>query len=239
MEQPSTATRQRVGEPVQEVALTTLAQGRAADILPPGPGRSLFVLLEPELGRGRPDIILLAISSTALDAFTKGRLRLPSLTAARALDLTVADSDLGVTDKYARQLRRELLQAGWDLSSATRKPLVGDSIAIEAKVKDWNQALRQAAKYRDSCHRTALIMPPAASDRVSRAALEFHGLGLLESNDAEIAWRVPAPRRPLRPAIQFWLIELLTRGLENGTAYRFSSSAKPSKASRNVSTREA
>lgn len=239
MEHADTAIRQRVGEPIHETALTLLAQRRADRILPPGPGRSLYVLLEPELGRGRPDIILMAVSSAALSAFTRASLRLPTLTAARALDLTVADSDLGVTDKYARQLRRELSLNGWNLSDAARRTLVGDSIALEAKIRDWSRAIRQAAVYADWCHRSALLMPSKAAKRVPSSALDFYGLGLLDAKNSRVSWEAPAPKRHLRPAVQFWLIELLIRGLENGTAYRFSSSAKPLSASRNTSTREA
>ena len=226
-------TSRRVGQPTHERALTDALASSIARLFPSGPGRSTYIIFEPELGRGRPDAIAVHVSSAALAAVMRQGLRLPHLTASRAA-LAVDHTDgLGVTGTYGRALRSRIRTAGWTESRASAvSGLVVDSLAIEAKMKDWRRALRQVAAFRAYAHRAALLVPESVADRVEPVGLDVYQAGLLVELAGQAEWRREAPRQDLDPAASAWLVELLMRGLESGTAYRASSSAKLSRAAR-------
>jgi hypothetical protein len=136
---------------------------------------------------------------------------------------------IGVTATYGRQLQSRIRTAGWTESQASAvSALIVDSIAIEAKMKDWRRALRQIAAFRAYAHRAALLVPKAVGARVQVIGLDVYQSGLLVESGGRVDWERPASRREVDPATRAWLVELLLRGLEGGTAYRVSASAKPS-----------
>lgn len=229
----------RVGEPVHERVLTEALAREAGRLMPPGVGRSLYVLSEPEVGNGRPDAILLTISSSALSAFQRTGLRLPHATAARVLDVDMDDSGLGVSSSYARQVRGQLRTEGWSEAKVKASAhIVRDSLGVEAKMKDWRRAVRQLSRFRSSVNMSALLVPQDIEQAVDHKSLDFYGAGLITLTTNGISWSLPAQRRPLELARRLWLLELLVRGLESGTAHRFSAAANSSIASRNAATRD-
>ena len=213
----------RVGVPVKEGLLVDTAIRRLPKLFPPGPGRSLYVLLEPEIGAGRPDILALHVSSNGLAAHLSHRPRIPHSTAAKALHTASEDESFGVNREYGRRLRRSMVDSGWtpkEISDAAR--LVRDSLAIEAKLRDWRRAVRQAAKFSPLVARSALLMPQGLPVD-AELSLDFYRLGLLEAGPrSSVRWSHPSPRQDLAPFARLWLLELLARGLADGTAQRLS-----------------
>jgi hypothetical protein len=191
------------------------------DVLRPGPGRSVFVIEEADLGSGRPDIILVSISSRALAAFRDSGLRIPSPIAAKTLDPVLADEDLGVDAAYARTLRRDLRACGWSEPIAMRMSFaLHDSLGVEAKMKDWRQAVRQVSKFRRLFHRSAVLMPRRVLPAQSIQAMDFYGCGLLFQDALKVEWQRESSTNEPRVWAKLWLLELLTRGLGSGTAHR-------------------
>lgn len=223
----------RVGMPIQERVLTDALLTNTDAVLRPGAGRSVFAIEEAELGAGRPDVILLVVSVGALEAFRRTGLRLPSQLAARALDPAVAEDEIGVTKSHLRSVRRDLRARGW--SSASPEQLAGilhDSLAIEAKVKDWRQAIRQVSKFRRIFHRSAVLMPRHPLPEASELAMAVYGCGLLFEDNARIRWERESVGTEPQLWARLWLLELLLRGLEDGSAHRPAASRNTGKAPR-------
>lgn len=128
-----------------------------------------------------------------------------------------------MTRSYERALRKDLDDLGWTSSAAVRVAgIVSDSLAVEAKIGDLKRALQQVSRFRRGFHRSAIVMPTRRiSEELSRS-LDFYGTGLLTQGPEGFEWqRVP---NEVEPAIysRLWLLELVMRGVENGTAYRLS-----------------
>jgi len=225
----------RVGVPKQEKSLTDAFLASLPRLARPGPGRSVYVLEEAELGAGRPDIVLLTVSPAALERHIRSGLRLASPVSAKATDPNLSDAELGVTEKHAASVRKELAAQGWfspRAQSAGR--IVSDSLAIEAKVRDWRSGVRQVSKFRRFFNRSALLMPSRPMPEESFRSLNRYQCGLLfqlESNQFD--WRLPALPSDATPSawMNVWLLELLVRGLQRGSAYRLTSDRKASIAS--------
>lgn len=225
------ATASGVGTPTHEVALVEAFRQHVADLFPPGLGRSTFVVFEPELGRGRPDAIAIAISTLGLNAFRKSGLRLPSLTASQALINAATHSELGTSKRYSQQLHRTALATGWTVEYGLHvASLVADSLAIEAKVRDWRQAIRQVAAFRRYVNRAALITPREVALRIDTCTLARYKSGLIEESNGRASWAAPSPKSGIAPESALWLVELLLRGFDLGTAYKSSRDAKRSTA---------
>lgn len=169
----------------------------------------------------------LQVSTSALLAIQRRDLRLPHLTASRAVFASAESDGLGVTAPYGRKLRAQAYEAGWTVRRATATAaVVADSLAIEAKMSDWRRGLRQVSAFRPYAHRAALLVPHGVASRVTKENLDVYRSGLLEEDATSVSWAWPAPRRDIDPAASIWLLELLMRGLENGTAYSASALAK-------------
>lgn len=213
----SATSRPPVGVPIHEVALHNALDRQFSRLFAPGGGRSAFVLSEPELGFGRPDAILMSVSPSSLDAFRRRGLRLPSLSAAKSL----AGAGTNLTEKHARTLARDLARNGWT-EQALRDAggLIADSLAVEAKLAEWRRAIRQAAGYRIGAGRSAVLLPARIRSLVDERNLNSHGVGLMVEDRGRIQWSVAAPRAEISVSHRAWLLELLIRGLESGTAHR-------------------
>lgn len=215
-----------VGEPIQEARLVARLVEQAHALFPPGPGRSAWIVLEPSIGAGRPDALIVHASETARRAHATRGLRLSTPATARALS-DAPDDRLGLSTDYAREVRRSLDRVGWTPRAFQRSStVVSDSVAIEAKLGDARRALHQVAKFRSSAHRSAILMPEATSARASRATLDLLGTGLIIAKDRVLVWQVPPRRSELSASRSAWLAELLLRGTEDGTAHRISASRK-------------
>lgn len=226
----------RVGVPVHELHLIATFRRSAASLYKPGPGRVSYVLFEPEVGAGRPDAVAITVSRTALDRFMSTGLRVRNVSESRALFASDA-SPLGLTAKHSRSLKRHLAARGWTISELERaSSIVYDSLAVEAKIRDWQQALRQAAKFSIAAHQAALFMPVSAATRIPRPLLTSNGFGLVSSGDRGASWEVLPERREPAPYARLWLLELLLRGLESGTAHTPSALRKREIASMRDST---
>lgn len=213
----SETSRPPVGVPIHEIVLHDALGRQFGRLFSPGAGRSVFVLREPELGFGRPDAIVLTLSSSALEAFRSKGLRLPSLNAAKSL----VGAGSSLTDKHARALARDLERNGWTARDLARAAgMVADSVAVEAKLSEWRRAIRQAAGYRVGAGRAAVLLPSRVAALVDVRNLESHGIGLLAEDRGRISWSVVAPRSDTSTSHRAWLVELLLRGLDSGTAQR-------------------
>ena len=215
--------RARVGVPVHERLLTEAFVSRARAVMSPGPGRSVFVIEEPEIGAGRPDLMLVTVAQSSVHWYAQRGLSLTSPAAARVLDPQVSYADLGISRGYAAALRRDLATQGWGSEDPNRiASLVTDSLAVEAKIRDWRRALQQVARYRRHVHRTAILMPPRDLPAEADRSLNFYGSGLLRLDSAGVRWERQAVSNQPSIGARLWALELLRRGLGDGTAYRLS-----------------
>ncbi len=120
---------------------------------------------------------------------------------------------------------------------ARRADLVGASesevVAIELKLRDWREALRQATAYQVGADRSYVAMPLAAAARAHRHRYRFEaeGVGLLAVDDLGVV-RVPIDARPsprmlpfVRDGIVAWTtqppLEILPSHLEEAIRDRF------------------
>ena len=213
------ATTSDVGVPVAERALTEALDVFASRILPPGPGRSLIHMREVELGTGRPDAVLVVVSSAGLESRLQKGLRLPSLAHARVLESIRTGAPSGYSRRYSSQLTKSLQEIGWltqrnQVREVTN--LVARSLVVEAKISDWRRGIGQLAKARWACHDGALLMPMDKQHRVSRTALRHNRLGLLVARSEKVEWRIRSHHVELRRMADLWLTELAIRSLEAG-----------------------
>lgn len=213
-------SKPRIAQPIHELVLHHALDLNAMSLFRPGPGRSLYLIEEPEIGYGRPDAILVQINSGGLERIRKNGLRLPSLASARSL---VAQQESGVTPQHSRALVRSLIREGWsrELLIASSH-LLHDSLAVEAKLTDWKRAIRQANGYRLGTHKSAVLMPQSQIKNIEAINLDYHGIGLMQQVGGRVEWVASPKSSELSPAARSWLIELLLRGLEAGTAHTFS-----------------
>lgn len=229
-----TASRRSVGIPIHERLLTDRFLELSSAVIRPGRGRTLYVIEEPELGgSGRPDLVFVTMQSNALAKYRRSGLHIPSAAAARALDPSFSGSRIGISPSYGATVRRGAAARGWgDVDSERIAALLVDTLAVEAKMRDWRRALQQVSRFRRHFHRSAVLMPQREMPAASGRSLDFYGCGLLLQSQRHIEWARPA--KPGNPAIasRLWLLELLVRGLDNGTAYRLSDFRKRSNASR-------
>ncbi len=236
--QQSMKSRPTVGVPIHETALVRALEGRLSDVYRPGPGRSTYVLLEPELGQGRPDLMLVTISSSTVASFLSRNLRVPSLAAARALDKTLDAAQLGISEGYARSLRKSLTDSGWNDNDVKRyTSAVHDVTAVEAKMSDWTRALRQAIRFKSFVDQAVILMPSERVSKIKMENLEHYQIGLMSSDSTGIRWELKPTEMRTDYANRIWALELLLRGIDRGTAYRFSPTRKISKALRIDSVR--
>lgn len=202
----------RVGEPTHERALTSAMIRDAARLVPPGRGRVSFVLEEVDLPRGRPDVVVVVTSPNGFECHRRAGLRLSHPTAARLLDEELDERSWGVSPTYGRRLLRELQDQGWTHARARRAAdLVVDSLAVEAKMADWNRGIRQIASFRSEVHRSALLLPSSKTQRARETALDFYGAGLLSERDGRVEWRRPAAVSQPAIASRLWLLEMMLR----------------------------
>jgi hypothetical protein len=228
-----TGSDRRVGVPIQERLLTNALLANVDSVLRPGVGRSVFAIQEAELGAGRPDVILLSVSVGAVEAFRRTGLRLPSQLAARALDPALSEEDIGVTRAHLRSVQRDLRERGWSGAIVERSAsVVHDSLAVEAKVKDWRQAVRQVSRFRRLFHRSAVLMPSRPRSEASQLALDVYGCGLLLEHESTVRWERGSVRSEPQQWARIWLLELLVRGLDDGSAYRPTACRNTGRASR-------
>lgn len=202
----SLTTTRTVGQAVHEIALTDALTRSSTRLLPPGPGRSVVVIPEVAIGRGRPDILVVVVSMTSLNAYLGSGLRVETLTQARAL---IAGSALS-TPRGVKTLKKEGRE--WTDNEVRRySTSVFDSLAIEAKVKDWKQAIRQASRFRHLAHRAAIMLPGSAVSSRVEPYLRTYDLGFIGFNRSRPAWCVSASKSELSPANALWLLELAAR----------------------------
>jgi hypothetical protein len=227
----SNPTRPPVGVPIWEQALTDRASEYIYDLVRPGVGRQLFVIPEADIGAGRPDLLVLSVSPRALANHLANGPRVPTLVSA---GVALGEDPLPVSQSYQRTISRVLAELGISQDQARQAAgIVGASLAIEVKVRDWQRALGQAVKYRPIAGATALALPQRAAARVPAERLHRYGTGVISlSDDSPPQWRnYPLPG-VTTPTNSLWLLELLSRAIETGAVYtpsrrRKSASASP------------
>lgn len=200
------STTRAVGQAIHELALTDALRRSSERLLPPGPGRSAVVIPEVAIGRGRPDVLVVVVSMTSLKAYLSTGLRVETLTHARAL---VA----GASSSTARG-GKSLKNAGraWTDAEVRRySKSVFDSLAVEAKMKDWKQAIRQASRFRHLAHRAAIMLPDGVVLNRVEPYLDTYDLGFIGFSRSRPAWCVSASKSELRPGNALWLLELAAR----------------------------
>lgn len=216
---PRSRTR-RVGVPILEERLTSAVVASANEILSPGRGRRLFVLQELELGRGRPDVLLVVASPQAIQARARRALRIRTLTEARVLEaLTKGNLALaGVTNGHATSIARSLRDRGWlSRSGQVRQtgPVIADSLLLEAKRSHWRKGVSQLTRARFASHKAALLVPESSGRLVPRALLRRNHLGLMVVTDECVPeWVIKAPPKTPSLSADLWITELLVRSVE-------------------------
>lgn len=208
-------TQTAVGVPVQEAILLSRMEEALGSLIRPGSGRSLFLIREPEIGIGRPDLLMLVASSTGIQKFRMRGLRVPSRAAAKTLDPLHKEGHAGVSLGYERRIRRQLASEGWSRASVRSADLIFDSLAIEGKMHDWRRAVQQVARFSPLVHRAALAMPHSAVGRVDGTVLERYGAGLIQVGRERSSWLVPAAANNLSVGARLWLLELLMREFDH------------------------
>lgn len=205
-----------VGLPTHERVLTDALQRSAGLLLPPGRGRSLYVLSEVSGRVGRPDVLLLAASPGAVESSLRDGQRLANFTEAEILGSALTNQPSRHSKGHERGVRRRLHEAGWlDGAIAERRlGLVHRSLVVEAKVNDWGRGIFQLARTRSLAHTAALAMPASAHQRVDRELLRRQRLGLIRIHDGVATWQVRAPYRQVDATTRLWLSELLLRHVE-------------------------
>ena len=220
--EPSTvsdaSSRFLVGVPRDEALLTAAAIEQAHVLLRPGPGRSLIILNEVELGSGRPDLLLLAASKRGLLARASTGLRLANLTEARVLAGLYTGTPSGHSQGHVRAVTKRLQDLGWlaDQTAVQVSPLIATSLLVEAKVRDWRTGIGQLSKNRWAASSSALLVPAHVGRLVPRQVLRHNRLGLIAlSGSGQVSWQIQLRRRPLPVLADLWLSELAIRSLMN------------------------
>ena len=199
-------TTRSVGKAIHEVVLTDALSRSSSRLLPPGSGRSVVVIPEVAIGRGRPDILVVVISKSALNAYLASGLRIETLTQARAL-AAGAGSSAPRGGKAAKKAGRAWTDADVKRYSTS----VFDSLAVEAKLKDWKQAIRQASRFRHLAHRAAIMLPDVAVLTRVTPYLHTYDLGFIGFSRSQPFWCVSAKKSDPRPGTSLWLLELAAR----------------------------
>ncbi len=220
-----------VGVAKYELELTRAAAAQARRLYPPGRGRRLLVLSEVELGTGRPDLLLLACSSYALQRRLREGFRLMNFTEARILSVLLEKPSAtsqdgfahGISSGHFRQIRSQLADRGWVTPVGRREAeqrAIRKSLLIEAKVGNWHGGLLQLTRNGRMANAAALLLPEAANSKVPRNLLERYSIGLLLLDErGGVVWRRRGRERQHSTAANLWLSELAIRHLEMGLPY--------------------
>ena len=213
-----------VGVPKGEGLLVDDFVLQARKLFPPGVGRSLYVMREVPIGMGRPDLMLMAVSSRGLSRFLESGLSLPTYSAARALVFGEEDLNIAVSQTHVRSLNKKLRELGWSDKAILSSNLVHDSVAIEAKLRDWRHAAWQVSKFKGFFQRSGILMPhTGVSERtVEMTTRRRMGLMALNSHNKSCELITPFDKKDIDTAKRLWLLEMLRRGITNGTAQRLS-----------------
>lgn len=219
----TTSNGTAVGVPKAEAILMKSLLAASRDLLPPGRGRELFVLPEVELGVGRPDALLVAVSRSAINARRQRGLRIRTLAEAEILGAWFDDAPSRHSKGHVRSTLARARASGWMQGSSRSRAkagLVADSMLIEAKVSDWRTGINQLARARFSSHRAVLAMPEGSTHRPSRPALEKNRVGLAAvRGDGGITFVRQPKRRQLSTAADLWLVELVMRAVDTTEQY--------------------
>jgi|GEM_PF-4106927 len=207
-----------VGVPGAEKFLTDSLIRQSGTLFAPGRGRKIYRVLEPQMMRGRPDVLLTTISPSALISYAHQGLRLPNASAARVLDMDF-NNKTGLSINYERSMRKKLLEQGWTLTKAERwSSIVQHSIGVECKLKDWRRAVRQVAHFRSAFESAYILMPNNSTAPIRREFLDTYDAGLLEcSPDGKVNMVMPSNPKRLSVSSGLWILELVLRELENQT----------------------
>jgi hypothetical protein len=206
----TSSTTRAVGKAIHELVLTDALNRYSARLLPPGPGRSVIVIPEVAIGRGRPDILIVVISMTSLNAYLESGLRIGTLTQARALVNRDGDSVANAAESVEKADR-----VWTDVEVKRYSASVFDSLAVEAKVKDWKQAIRQASRFRHLAHRAAIMLPDSLGLERVEPYLQTYDLGFIGFDRGRPSWCVSASKRELRSGSALWLLELAARQIRS------------------------
>ncbi len=213
------SSRRVVGVPKGESRLTETVLHKPHQLIRPGPGRQLLILEQVEIGMGRPDILILRVSPSALKARRKSVPRLANLAEASVLGaLRSADiSASGLSLSRAQSVARSLRSAGWlDRRGDVRASpnIIADSLILEAKISHWPVGIAQLARTRWLVSGVGLLVPASAVPLIREAALEHNAIGLATWDGKDVAWIRQAPRMPLSWVASMWLTELALRHTE-------------------------
>ena len=206
LENPRSAhSKRRVGQPTHETALTESLIRHAPRVLSPGSGRSLVVIPEATIGRGRPDALIIVVSKASVTSYISSGLSIRTLTHAHALASTFAESSDQVYKK---------MNSAWTAATFQRFSIaVVDSLAVEAKIKDWKQAVRQASRFKHLTNRAAIMLPGTSIMIRAEPYLKAYDLGYIDFKKDTPVWGLTANKSQLKPANALWLLELAAREL--------------------------
>ncbi len=197
-----------VGVPTRELVLHHALQTSHRQLINPGRGRKLVYLHEPILSSGRPDGLLIIVNPSAYASFKAKQLRLPSFTSAEAL----AEAGDSSSNRSRNRTIATLNKNGWTRELLTRSAnVIHYTLAVEAKMDNWKQAIRQAGKYRFDATASAILMPKSTVSRVRHKLLDNYHIGLIGFEQDRLNWIKRSPAGQLTEAVAAWTVELLLR----------------------------
>ena len=206
-----------VGLPTVERALTDLLGQHAATMIDVRDSDRLLYLPEVPFPGGRPDGLLIVVSSAGLAERRRAGLRLASLTHAQILESHLTVTPSGYSPSWVARVSKQLRADGWLTRDHRARPvgrLIQASLAVEAKMSDWRRGVRQLCRTRWMVNMAALLLPSEVQHRASRTLLRHNRIGLIVAHGDSLRWQVTAPNMALRPAGDLWLSELAARALE-------------------------
>jgi len=164
-----------------------------------------------------------------VNRYVANGLRVPTVTAAKIL---TAATDTRAPSRHELRLQKDLERSGWTYNRArTFASAVHDSLAIEAKVRDWRAGVRQISRFRRSFERSALLLPTASANAAMEETLNAYGCGLLVEASGRVDWKLAGQRVEPPLWARLWTLEVVARSIESGAGYRVVSRANSSNAS--------
>jgi hypothetical protein len=163
-----------VGIAKNEFALTSSLVRLRNEVLPPGRGYRTVAIDEVELGVGRPDVLLAAISVADLRRWIRD---------IRPSEARLAEVSINHFRSISRRFDQSAAKHVRRLQNPTR-----ESLLIEAKLSDWRSGIAQLAPARRYFSRTALLVPVRVAPRVPTQLLRSQRIGLLSIDGMKLVW---------------------------------------------------
>lgn len=200
----------RPQRPGPETELENAVAGRIGDLFPLG-DRPTWTAGSLPIGAGMPDLVVVSCQP---EVFALANVEMPSAEILAYLR-AVNRARLNTIAERVTQPRRVIVRCLEDLVEVEAvseslgtfsmndawRDILPEIVTIEAKVKNWRDAVTQAARNRVFAHRSFVALPARVASRVrSEPVFQQLGLGLLSVGD-EFQVRISRRGRRHRPRV--------------------------------------